>query len=331
MTQNQLVLASAIALILSACSNGSDSSGGDDFNSAISTAPVQITQENWRKIASTSTNGVQSAGELGRGNMTDGEDLLQPTSQRFLDNAARMILGKPSPLTSRASSSFSEDCDGGGSMKFTVNDRNNNEELDAGDSVSVTYSNCAMVDEFDGTRSIMDGSTSFRINSMSGTDSSNSSINVTLEINKLTLTETSSNETVYVDGDINLATSTNNDSAELSISGSKIEFNDSEEFGLIRDYDMQQSWNVSTEQWTQSLNAKLASTDIEGQIEITTPVPLQGKGDSYPIIGTTTVTGANGSYVSLNADTGNNETLILTIFDGGTSVSEEVFWSELDD
>lgn len=330
MIRKQAILASAIAVGLTACGGGS-SSGGESFSSNINTDPVVITHDNARQVASTSTAGVQSAGELGREDITDSQNLLGTSSGAFMDSASRMILGKSSTLTTRASSSVTQDCDGGGSIRVTVSDRNNNEEIDAGDSIAATFSNCVIVDEEDGSAGSVSGSGSLSIHAMSGNGTGDSEMDVTLTINDLTVSDSASGETVYVDGDVRLNAAVQNNVAVVSLSGSKIEMNDEDVFGLIRDYDMQQSYNQSTEAWTQSVGATLASSDIDGQIEITTPVPLQGTADNYPDVGTTTIEGAGGTYVSLNADTGDIDTVILTAYDGSTTISDEIFWTELED
>ena len=83
--------------------------------------------------------------------------------------------------------------------------------------------------------------------------------------------------------------------------------------------------------YTSDLSMTTASNAIGGSVVIDTdPVFEYGLFDTYPSTGTLTVTGADGTYVSLNADTGDINTVMITIFDGTTTTSEVIPWSQLD-
>ena len=83
--------------------------------------------------------------------------------------------------------------------------------------------------------------------------------------------------------------------------------------------------------YTSDMSMNIASNTIGGSVNIDTNPALEyGTFDTYPSTGTLTVTGADGTYVSLNADTGDMNTVIITIFDGAATISNEIPWSQLD-
>jgi len=72
-------------------------------------------------------------------------------------------------------------------------------------------------------------------------------------------------------------------------------------------------------------------TTSEGKIIIETEPNFKGKNSSpNPDTGIMTVKGANGSFVSLDADTGSNETVLVTVNDGTSTQSEILLWNESD-
>jgi hypothetical protein len=72
-------------------------------------------------------------------------------------------------------------------------------------------------------------------------------------------------------------------------------------------------------------------TSSEGKVIIETDPIFIGTSPSsnYPDTGKMTVRGANGSFILLNADTGANNTVQVTVNDGTTSRSNTVDWEEL--
>ena len=70
-------------------------------------------------------------------------------------------------------------------------------------------------------------------------------------------------------------------------------------------------------------------TTREGKVIIETEPYFKGENSSpNPDTGIMTVKGANGSFVSLDADTGSNETVLVTTNDGTSTQSEILPWNE---
>ena len=74
------------------------------------------------------------------------------------------------------------------------------------------------------------------------------------------------------------------------------------------------------------------STKFDGSVQISTGIPiLYEVGDFYPTSGELTADGANGSYLTLNADTGDNDTVYYYVSDGANyTESDEIDWITLD-
>ena len=140
------------------------------------------------------------------------------------------------------------------------------------------------------------------------------------------LTTVDATDTVSMDGDIRLVSTVSNDLSSSRVSGDKIEARVNDDFVLVRDFDMEQTWNEINNEWTQSTDAKYASSEFDGQVTIDTIRALQGTGDNPPYTGEMRIEGADNTFVALDADTGNLNTVFVTINDGPT---QELTWEEL--
>ncbi len=317
----QCILTTTVVLSLAACdsggSSGSSGSGGID-TASVNTNPVVISRDNGSKIAST---GVLTTQSMNSGN--DSTDYLDSkTRNKIVNKLLKNTFTKSSLLSSRKTSSTEYECDAG-STKVTVEDNNNNEELDSGDSISIAFNSCT--ENHDDDTSTMNGVLTVKLNTFSA-DSEN--LNATVILDNLEATE--NGEENSVDGSFVVDLQSDNDEITFSVKGEKLVFVDEEEVGILSNFDMHNSYNEITDAWTQSQNATIASTEIGGRIVITTVTELKGAGDNHPNVGELKFSGANGGFVSMNADTGNLDTVIVTIFDGNTTSSEELNWDDLD-
>lgn len=314
------LLVTSVMLGLSACGGGgSDGDSNNEGSGNVSTTPVVITEENGRQIAASGASGALSAGDATR-DAADFDDSI--TSEHVVPsvkNVVRLALSKSDDFSSRAKSSVTNDCDSG-SVTMTVNDANNNEELDSGDSIEMTFNNCSDSD-YDGGTTTMSGSTTITFTNI---DLMGENMDVKIEFDDLTTVDAT--DTVSMDGDIRLVSTVSNDLSSSRVSGDKIEARVNDDFVLVRDFDMEQTWNEINNEWTQSTDAKYASSEFDGQVTIDTIRALQGTGDNPPYTGEMRIEGADNTFVALDADTGNLNTVFVTINDGPT---QELTWEEL--
>jgi hypothetical protein len=131
----------AIALSLTACGGGGGSSSSTDltsvpFTTANYVPPGRSAAATLVDVqASTAIDSLASA-EASSGGSGSVASLAQAVYER-----ARLGIAMDRVA---ASQTASQNCVGGGSVTVTANDNNNNGELDAGDSLSATFSACAM-------------------------------------------------------------------------------------------------------------------------------------------------------------------------------------------
>lgn len=309
-------LACSLLLTISACGG----SGGSGNSISINTKSIAITQDNAQQVASTGLSGSESLI-----NQNDSIDIVKDSNaSQNVGMLARSVLSKAGGnIVNRKTESISFDCDSG-SMKLTVNDANDNQQLDAGDSMSIVFYDC--VDDYeDGGISKSNGSLSMKINAISANQEN---LNVTVNYDDLTITE--GGNTAVIDGSATMDVQNDNDTTIGTVSGKKIVFSNNDEAGMLSDFSFSATLNAVTSEWIESVNATMASTAIDGQIKLKTITDLQGVGEGNPTFGELKIEGANGSFVSLNADTGNDDTLLLTIFDGSVTTSKLVNWQELE-
>ncbi len=312
----RVLLFCVIFLAISSCG------GGGSSDPDINTAPLQITQENARQIAASGSGGVNTVGEQVRANTDDGKEFIDGEStSAAVRSLLRATIGKPPKLLNRVSDSETQSCDSG-TLTLKTTDINDNGEIDAGDSIGLKFKKCKNTDE-ESTVEISGGA-SVKFNSLT-----KEPLDVSITANFDDLTVDDGKRKASVDGDISLAAESDNSITSFTVSGSSFNVNDDDEFGLITNFEMQQTWNEISDTWSQTANATVASTDLDGQIVITTPTVLQGAGDANPTTGVMRIEG--GGYISLDADTGDVNTVSLTVFDGSTTTTEIIPWADLDD
>lgn len=324
MNINHGVLLTSLTLALAACGSGGSSSGGDSVNgidtSLVNEAPLQITNENSRDIASRGVNQSQSLDKD-----ADPSDFLTTDSRtRLVAKAVTSAYVKTDGFSARKTESQSADCDISGSVKVSVSDRNDDGVMDNGDSMTLDYNKC--ITGYDDETSTTDGKVVITINSLS--EESNE-VDIKLDFDALTMSDDDGKN--VLDGDIGFSSSANDTVVSFSIDGNKLAFSADGEIGIMQDFNFTLTMNGDTSAWTQSQNVIYAGTDVDGKIVVETLITMQGVGGSHPSVGQVKISGANGSYMLIDADSGDANTVILTTFDGSSATTEELNWNELDD
>ena len=94
---------------------------------------------------------------------------------------------------------------------------------------------------------------------------------------------------------------------------------------------MQYEISIADEQYIYDYNAEIYGNAIQGSVGFKTSPSFTGQvDDDYPTSGTLTITGSNSSVI-LNADTGSEDTVLLTVNENGSTSSKEVTWESLED
>ncbi len=294
---------------------GEDGSGNTDVDST----PIAINQENGLDIASAVLSGIYTVGDREETiDLISGIDTTQ-TANKFVT----AVVARAGGIDSRSVENFTLACDSG-SIAYSTNDVNNDGELDTADTVSINFNNCVVTDAEDGTVFTSNGAVALQINSISA---DGASVNAAATYTNLVLSEDDYSSSI--NGSMTLDVQTTVDTTISTISGEKIDFIDDDATGILNNFSLSESFNEQTEVWTESHEAIMASTVIGGQVIIKSITEFQGVGDDFASTGELKIEGADGSFVALNADTGNVDTVLITISDGGATTSEEINWDDL--
>lgn len=308
---------------------GNNNSGGG--NTTVSAAP--ITAQNYEAVAQEALNssnyllntaqqlpiGVQA--NLSQNLLATGEAQAQELLKRF---------GKSKAVAIGASYTETEACPSGGTLTYSENDRNGNEMPDAGDSVSITASNCNM-----GGGVTMNGTLGMVVSAFSGNlDSFPFKIQASLTYDNFSITAANTKATGNGTAEITLnansarqiSTAIRTDRLTMTATNAGVQ--------------MRQS--LVQYQATSSMDSSLSSASVDGTVEssnladksirIATPTKftVDASRGRYPYQGEMVVTGANKSAVRLKAIDANSFQIELDADgDGSYEVKQTKSWSSI--
>lgn len=295
-----------MSLLLSACGGGGGGSNGS-VDPSPAAAPLAITSSNYQTVAAQAVGSGSFLMDAGAGSVlgADAQTLPQPlliARDEALRLATRFAQGQGAVLVG-ALTTVVQPCSLGGSIEVTVNDANNNQNLDSGDSMSLKAQACR---ESTGT---LDGSMDYAVKAISGTfGSSQYSATLGVKLNNLRVSTAAGTQsgqgefqmTIGVTGVSTATVSMTIPSFVTSGTAGGTSFQ-----STLRDFSM----NVSTSplgfgyRSTLTFGGKMSSTALESRdITVSTPVALlQDSTKAYPGSGQILVQGANGSQVRITA------------------------------
>lgn len=327
------LVAASVGLV--ACGGGGDGDGNGSSNGPTPVAvQATLTPENYVPVAQEALSSniyLLDASSLVTGAQVSdpnvlvrfGQDQLAKVPSWFASEAAQAV---------GASQSSTQPCDGGGTLTVVENDLNGNQQVDPGDSVSLTANNCS----FDGA--VLNGQLSLTVNSLSGSfDNYPYTLSATLRFTSLTAQ--SGSDSVVGNGSLRLDLQANNYNAKTTKLSTK-SFSLSSTYGVktysqtLQDYEtnLQMAPAGSVTTWTSSANGTLTSSAFGSKsVRIETPTPFVRSGSQfYPSSGSALITGAAGAKVRVTAVNATTVTIDLDA-DGNGSYETTVtkLWSEM--
>lgn len=322
----------AASTILVACGGGG---GGDDDSpnpgSGPSTATfATITPANYVPVAQealASNFFLLEATSLVVGAQVSDSSVLVRFGQDQLSKLPRRIANATVQAVG-ATLTETEPCEGGGNLTLVLNDRNGNEQADAGDSVVLTANNC----RFEGQ--VLDGQLSMAVNSITGNPDAYP-FTVSARLDFQNLTAQSANDRFMANGSMAMsleATNYNAQKIELRMASFAISstYGGATSNQTLTNYDTSLRMNGST--WTSSANGTMTSSAFDSKsVAIETPVPFVRSGSQlYPASGQAIITGAAGAKVRVTATSATTVTIDLDA-DGNGSYETTVnkAWSEI--
>ena len=320
-----------IALIIHGCGDGG--AGNDDtplktqdYIAIDQKIAKPLASEAYQAINQTNDQADRLSGSVKSANTSHPEhpDLSNPLklsrwavsqwgAQVSQSGTARMSVRSATP---RATESEVLDCDVAGTAKLTIK-ASDAEELSPGDQLIIEYDQC---DYGDG--STINGSISFTFNEFQSEDNFN--VTMLLDANVLT-----NNEVGVIKGDVTVIANKENGVTTTTVTSDRFYIRKDDEGSLVEN--LKTTLIENGTHYELDYDAEFTTDSIDGKVTIDTDPNFQGDTRKpYPDTGVMIITGANSTYLQLNADTGNNATLYLTVYDGSTTTSEEITWNELE-
>lgn len=176
---NQILFTLSACSVLAACGGGGTDIANSNSNNSLVGAAVSLSATNYEPAAKEivgSVSGLQSTGTATQGLLSGAQVTPITTPAMFLQaklpELAQML--KRKAYLTGAVTSESVPCDNGGLMSVVFDDKNGNEDLDAGDSADISASNCLI------SNVQMNGKMTFTVNSGSA-DASSINLMATLQ------------------------------------------------------------------------------------------------------------------------------------------------------
>ena len=289
----KLALLVAASVVPISCSSGSDYG-----------SPLTISEQNAEPVASQGVMAVGMVMEMG--SLAEGmTDVIETGAQSI-------------------------PCDSG-NLSVDINDQAPLETLSTGDSVTFTFNAC-VINQGGLFPITLNGSMTITATEVVGDEGGPFSLVV--DANFSSLTVVLGGGAAVVDGGFTVdVSSQDGETVVSSISGERFSAfaqGGGEAFsGTIADFDINQTVNETTGDFSVSVNATVSG--VGGAVTFETPTPFTGNGDSDPSQGTMIITGADDGSITLNAvDAVNVELVVDVDGDGTPEATIQTTWDVLD-
>lgn len=326
-------LSLAALFFLAACGGGGDD--GDTPPGGVTNTPLAINADNYVAVATESVSAVSyvvDASEFFTGAQVSGaRSPLDFARAQALKLPGRFALA--TPRFSGAVLTEVEACTGGGELRITLDDKNGNDDLDAGESITMVATNCV---EFDST---VNGTIAMLVTRMTGDPYG--------DVYQMGLTMTLTQLSVAMQG--STAVGNGNMAMDMSMTGPHTgdmlltfdAFTMSGTFGGVPysrtmwDFHIADTYSLVNNAFHGSMEIRgvLGSSALDSKaVTLSTPVPMVIVGaDEYPSSGQILATGAANSKVRMTAqpDAATVRIEVDANGDGSYETSTTKAWGEL--
>jgi hypothetical protein len=319
-----------LSSILVACGGGGSDGPATPNPGPAPAAKATLNEANYIAVAQeslSSSNFLADASTLAVGAEINNADVLVRFGQVEAGKLSVRLAGKQALVTGVASTSI-EQCAGGGKMETVENDINGNGQPNAGDSVSLTATNCV----FQG--STLNGGLTLLVNSFSGNaDAPPFSAKMTLMFTNLTAKSAAASSTANGTMVLSLGVPTSNSS---NVSLTSTQFTSTATYGAttysrsLNDYTVAVDLN-GTSSTTKAAGTLTSSAFDSKSVLIATPVPfVRQLSQTRPSSGRATATGLNGAVVQVTAISATQVKIDLDANGDGTfEATVTKLWSDL--
>jgi hypothetical protein len=322
----------ASAALLTACGGG-----GGDSGASSPTPTATLSGANQETVAqdtaATAFMPMQGAQVLGGAAVTDDGVVFAIAREQLGKLSTYMAQAKSENLMGAAVASLTVSCSSG-SLTVAVTDADNNSQISAGDSLTVTSNTCVMPS---GTVS---GTLGFQINSLSGTSTTNYSMGATMSFGNFTVTDTVRQFTVSANGSLTVNFNTTAvhtwtetvSTPSMTVSGSYLGMTRSRTLSNYSASATRAPHANYTYQTRYTLSGAVTTSALGNQTFLfaTTTEFVKNGIDAYPSSGEMLITGANNGKLKVTAMDNTQVNLALDADGNGTYDSPvTVSWSAL--
>jgi hypothetical protein len=317
--------------LLAACGGGGggDNSGG---NATSSNTPLALTGANYESVSQTVLEATSSlsvfsstTSSLITGVAVETPPSWMPALVSQVKKIKSWSVGRTTILNGVVTSQ-SENCDYGGSLNASVNDANNNDQADSGDSMSISFNNCAI-----SSTERISGSMSVVINSYAEGYYDVADISMRLDNFRVV----SGNSTASADGDMRLSINEDSSKTTYLISGTSLTTSTTvsgvTERSSLSGYSMGLTDSkTGIDQLTYRGTVTMSSFDNQYVVVSTIAPWLLSNGATYPYAGQMLLTGQSGSKIRITVVSSTSVKLELDASgDGVYEESKVVTWASL--
>ena len=304
---------SVVCALMAACDSESDSS--TSYSSISDYDYIDFSSDNASSNLSKALRGVGNSGS-GEDSGLLGDESASSSTLALAQSIASEYLQSSSRQTRAGTQSGSGSCTDGGTLSIELQ----GELTASGDWIQAVFSNCLE----EGV--LTNGGLKIVV-------TANSILNTDLSVVYQSLSVTESNVTATLNGDLRMAWQRSGTQLTSAISSSSLNMVSSEVGEtVLSDLSILQVSDSADQSTDLEIDYDIASDELEGRVTFETVQALNfTDSNENPSTGILKLSGANGSSVILNADTGDVATALLTIDDGSSVISETVNWSSIAD
>ncbi len=325
---------------LSACGGGGgDDGGGSTLTYTGPTGAVDLDAANGAQAANLALDNVDSMS-------IDAQGVILPSTPAAVVQTAGESGGQLPGLTSQVrraltlvktgrsdaslpagvTTSQTFPCSNGGTITVTASQADAN-TLTPGNFFQIAFNSCR-----EGT-SVTQGSMTLTVSAFSGDAGMTGDFTMRGSLTIPDLRVTTAGVLARMGGQLDFDQSRAGTVETGRVTGRRVVFVEGARQMQLTDFDFYERLDTATGARTYSADFTLASTEIGGAITVTTPVPFEATWYSTPTAGTLRVTGGNGAWIELVAQSNGTDVLLRWDFtdpyDGNDAGSKVVTWVDL--
>ena len=248
----------------------------------------------------------------------------------FSSGPTRAVAGWPFTLDCSMLPALVQTTNTSNIVTYSITDADSSNSITIGDTVNVTYTSCHLPS----TTVTLNGGTSLTFNAYNNTTSPTPSNpntgSITLGYSSFTITNSSPVVTIGFNGSMTMAYNYNGTLLTASMTGSSFTASNTL-VGSVTYTNFNLTSTATSTTGTFYADMSISMTPVgsttPGIVNISTPTTFSGPLGGNPTTGQMRIDGANGSYITITANS--NNTVTIVIFDGTTTITRTRTWDTI--